>query len=672
MSNYSYPSSSYSIETQSGALSTEDYNIVPVMLFNGLSNDFPYVALPLLQLSRPKGRAYLIPHTIFACSDPLYELSKSQRNKLHNYHGIMPGTKVEILVFHNDNIAQAISFEERTKKFSNSEGLRPNQFKVECVFDENIIHRKCFVGALQFNVDCALNPLEPAPIPNLVYEAVLDCIWNINNNGGVQCGVNTELRLLRMQISRVIGIKRFCINDLPQTLDLPQHCRWIALRIQNGQIRVPYQRHSDSPVPPLVPSPPIRIIENVLLWYFDCNGQTQIIMECRPGTFIRFNPDPGHEWRYKGTTLTYPPLCDGELFTANIIYSEFIRDSQDGFGAYYIQDYWKSNKKSKQIILPRKAVVERLDQECRYNVPIKESCLFKEFYVCDELRYCLIADQNKVLRNIDWERHRINGCRVWIRLEKDHCRLAHFSIAALDRENGDFKKAEKMLEYPNIHGVGIMVDLSGAVLAQSHPQTRIRLSTPDKHRVRIGHFFNFSATYWAAKKLYVIGNWQMITCKEPVKTFRIGQKLFFKNRLQFSTIQMGHKMHLSAEFGPVLDEVELVSCKAKKEGTHYPKTVDAFVCYNPDWTPGRDAQMALHSLTLPEDEMVDVTSTIADSAQKWWAPGHLSDDGACRCNELWHLLQEVKQTKKRGLKETTRKTIEELLQRTKQMTEKHE
>jgi hypothetical protein len=55
------------------------------------------------------------------------------------------------------------------------------------------------------------------------------------------------------------------------------------------------------------------------------------------------------------------------------------------------------------------------------------------------------------LRNVDMERHRVKGCPVWVRLEPDVDRLAPFSIAALDKESGEYTKAEKMMSYPNVN-----------------------------------------------------------------------------------------------------------------------------------------------------------------------------------------------------------------------------
>jgi hypothetical protein len=141
-------------------------------------------------------------------------------------------------------------------------------------------------------------------------------------------------------------------------------------------------------------------------------------------------------------------------------------------------------------------------------------------------------------------------------------------------------------------------------------------------QIPIGHFFYFTASYWPSKGFYLIGNVQIISpeIRPPLQSFCINDKdrilvslfemidslflfpSFFKfaDKLICYTLQL-RKAHHSSLFGPIHDPRNLVTNKAKKLETAWPKNELTFVSFSPDWTPGRDSQMILYAL---DDEKI--------------------------------------------------------------------
>uniref|UniRef100_A0A1I8B616 C2 domain-containing protein n=1 Tax=Meloidogyne hapla TaxID=6305 RepID=A0A1I8B616_MELHA len=431
------------------------------------------------------------------------------------HNGLSPGYNVRFLVK-----VDPVADKDFTVKF----------FKVNCVLSDEFPQR-CFSKELG-EVYLPPRMLNATPIPNVVYEAFVDCKLFVKNDDGSRVSAATQVEI-RTELVKLIRVKPLQSKLYSEHVDILRICPWNTSKVASGEIKpqIIYWDYGEEGVvkfnacqdkPPF----PTRALSKVRLWYFENN---RVIRARWPKTLVKITL--GMEkmmWECISvdSRLRYPPLNEGQFFFGWIVYNEFI-------SCYYVQNYRLSKEgEAVQNQLEKRIVIDSGNPVNEYSVRIRESPLHKNFYICDPFENILIADPKFILRNVSLDAHRVEGCPVWVRLEPEHGRLAHFSISELNKSAGEFSASEKMMSYPNICGIGLIIDLeTNTIFSENHPQKRILLSNPDMFNIKIGHFFYFSAAYWPLKQAYLIGNYQLISTsrRKPIDTFYIGNKLIVRN-----------------------------------------------------------------------------------------------------------------------------------------------
>ncbi|CAK5078393.1 unnamed protein product [Meloidogyne enterolobii] len=599
-------------------------------------------------------------------------------------------------------------------------------FKVNCVLSDEFPQR-CFSKELG-EVFLPPRGLNATPIPNVVYEAFVDCKLFIRNDDGSRVSAATQVEI-RPELVKLIRVKplqsklygerrlipplfrprssfrqRICSvgrnNDFfvltkcllfrySEHVDILRICPWNTKKVESGEIKpqLIYWDYGEEGIvhfykqnqnkPPF----PTRALSKVRLWYFENN---RVIRARWPRTQVKITL--GMErmiWESISVDirLRYPPLNEGQFFFGWIIYNgNFIFKNcnlrfLEFISCYYVQNYRLSKEgEATQSQLEKRIVI---DSGNPYFVRIRESPLFKNLYICDPFENILIADPKlfviyffnliikllSILRNVSLDAHREKGCPVWVRLEPEHERLAHFSISELNKSIGEFSASEKMMSYPNIFGIGLIVDLeTNAIFSENHPQKRIFLSNPDIFNIKMGHFFYFSAAYWPLKQVYLIGNYQLISeeRRKPIDTYYLGNKLIFEDYFRCYIFQMDDT-HMSRNFGPISDSMGLITRKTKTEEEDWPTEGHGYVCFNPDWQAGRSSQFILYSLELDRTAKCVTSSYIQQKELKWWQHQHKDAHELCRCDEIWHLLYSIKQKSEEFFDEEKRENLKNTL-----------
>nr|CAD2205806.1 unnamed protein product [Meloidogyne enterolobii] len=636
----------------------EKYRDIYARVLHGVSSEYPGVAW-----SRYEEFTYLIPSSIF-CSLSCYRLTKSLQSKFDTHNGLSPGHNVRFLVKVDPVGDKDFTVKAYINTTKNDSHLPTDSrfFKVNCVLSDEFPQR-CFSKELG-EVFLPPRGLNATPIPNVVYEAFVDCKLFIRNDDGSRVSAATQVEI-RPELVKLIRVKPLQSKLYSEHVDILRICPWNTKKVESGEIKpqLIYWDYGEEGIvhfykqnqnkPPF----PTRALSKVRLWYFENN---RVIRARWPRTQVKITL--GMErmiWESISVDirLRYPPLNEGQFFFGWIIYNEFI-------SCYYVQNYRLSKEgEATQSQLEKRIVIDSGNPVNEYFVRIRESPLFKNLYICDPFENILIADPKFILRNVSLDAHREKGCPVWVRLEPEHERLAHFSISELNKSIGEFSASEKMMSYPNIFGIGLIVDLeTNAIFSENHPQKRIFLSNPDIFNIKMGHFFYFSAAYWPLKQVYLIGNYQLISeeRRKPIDTYYLGNKLIFEDYFRCYIFQMDDT-HMSRNFGPISDSMGLITRKTKTEEEDWPTEGHGYVCFNPDWQAGRSSQFILYSLELDRTAKCVTSSYIQQKELKWWQHQHKDAHELCRCDEIWHLLYSIKQKSEEFFDEEKRENLKNTL-----------
>lgn len=378
------------------------YREIYARVLHGISSEYPGVAW-----SRYEDYTYLIPSSIF-CSLSCYRLSRSLQSKFDTHNGLSPGYNVRFLV-KVDPVADKDFTVKAYMNTTKDDSHLPNDsrfFKVNCVLSDEFPQR-CFSKELG-EVYLPPRMLNATPIPNVVYEAFVDCKLFVKNDDGsrvsaaTQVEIRTELvKLIRVKPlqSKLYGERRLIPPLYSEHVDILRICPWNTSKVASGEIKpqIIYWDYGEEGVvkfnacqdkPPF----PTRALSKVRLWYFENN---RVIRARWPKTLVKITL--GMEkmmWECISvdSRLRYPPLNEGQFFFGWIVYNEFI-------SCYYVQNYRLSKEgEAVQNQLEKRIVIDSGNPVNEYSVRIRESPLHKNFYICDPFENILIADPKFILQ----------------------------------------------------------------------------------------------------------------------------------------------------------------------------------------------------------------------------------------------------------------------------------
>ncbi|CAK5078831.1 unnamed protein product [Meloidogyne enterolobii] len=349
----------------------EKYRDIYARVLHGVSSEYPGVAW-----SRYEEFTYLIP-------------------RFDTHNGLSPGHNVRFLVK-----VDPVGDKDFTVKF----------FKVNCVLSDEFPQR-CFSKELG-EVFLPPRGLNATPIPNVVYEAFVDCKLFIRNDDGSRVSAATQVEI-RPELVKLIRVKplqsklygerrlipplfrprssfrqRICSvgrnNDFfvltkcllfrySEHVDILRICPWNTKKVESGEIKpqLIYWDYGEEGIvhfykqnqnkPPF----PTRALSKVRLWYFENN---RVIRARWPRTQVKITL--GMErmiWESISVDirLRYPPLNEGQFFFGWIIYNgNFIFKNcnlrfLEFISCYYVQNYRLSKEgEATQSQLEKRIVID--------------------------------------------------------------------------------------------------------------------------------------------------------------------------------------------------------------------------------------------------------------------------------------------------------------------------
>ncbi|KAL3098081.1 hypothetical protein niasHT_027626 [Heterodera trifolii] len=657
--------------------------ITGMYLFEGVSNEFPYVAACPVSPS-----VYLIPASIgFVAS--LQLLSKSQRSKTQflgdDPPSLLPPTPEEYGSRNRKSPVSVIVSKDPTDFIVKQ--MFYESFNDPCHFilmDRDGIVTYCLFSDVREPVRCYVYGYSMATvaqeflngtkwIPNVVYEGRVQCkfAWDFD----AQTGRVTNLRS-HYEFNKII---RFA-----QPGDNPRAYKALVdLAVRDAKYFATTFGHPAC-VKFLTKPPTIRF-KAVSLWYF---GDSILLSPARPRRLSRVSPglhvDCNSPMFYdiepdmNARKLPLPPIREGQRIIANLWHNKL--NNFYLVHSYVLAEKFKQpGERDDHYQLPVRlqlgtssasdtpSTSSASETTSQFLVNVNNS-IFKDFYSCEQLGFSLISDPRRLLRNATHLEH-LDGFPVWISAVQDEFRLARFAIMALAYPTKNYSRLERSGRHPDIHGHGILiVSSTGIVFSKDHPQTHIRLLPADRRYVSVGDQFIFTATFYDHNEGFIVCGIQLLDEEDEEQFIELdsiklgGDDILFVQKLKTHMRQWAAEGHDSPNFGPVADPKELVTDYVCREEIQWPENIEVLVCFNTEWMQGADTLMKVHSLVIDgefEQGVKEKIESMNNDETSIASPATLSlqqedNDGAqvparthseeeeeCGCLEVWGILREL-------------------------------